>query len=66
MYTKTFFYHDVDVDVMRIQIREYKDGVMIDLGGESFNVEYHNANVQIWRDKYGNVVAIDITYDENK
>ena len=48
-----------------MKIRQYKDGVMIDLGGEPFNVEYHNANVQVWRDKHGNIVAIDITY-ENK
>lgn len=44
-------------------IKEFKDGVFINLGGSPYEVEYHDANVQIWRDKDGKIVAIDIAYD---
>ena len=48
---------------MEVKVKRYKDGVMIDLGGSPYNVEYHDANVQIWSDKDGKIVAIDIVYD---
>ncbi|EZQ11375.1 MULTISPECIES: hypothetical protein [Acidianus] len=48
----------------QVEIREFDDGVYISFGGEPFNAESHDANVQIWRDKDGRIVAIDIFYDE--
>lgn len=48
-------------------IKEYNDGILIDFGGSPYYVEYHDANVQVWRDKDGRIVSIDIVYeDDNK
>lgn len=46
-------------------IREYNDGILIEFGGSPYDVEYHDANVQIWRDKDGRIVAIDIVYEDD-
>ncbi len=46
------------------KIEEYEDGIIIDFGGSPYDVEYHDAMVQIWRDKRGNIVAIDISFSE--
>jgi len=44
-------------------IKVYTDGVMIDLNGSPYNVEHHKADVQIWRNSEGKIVAIDIVYE---
>ena len=43
-------------------IKLYNDGITINLGGSIYNVEHHDADIQIWRDKNGRIVSIDITY----
>jgi hypothetical protein len=45
-------------------IKEYNDGILIDFGGFPYYVEYHDANVQVWRDKDGRIVSIDIVYED--
>lgn len=49
----------------KITIEEYNDGIFIKLFGRPYNVEYHDANVQIWRDENGKVVAISIVYEDD-
>ena len=46
-------------------IKQYNDGISIELDGSPYDVEYHNANVQIWRDRDGKIVAIDIVYEND-
>lgn len=46
-------------------IKEYNDGISIDFGGSPYYVEYHDANVQIWRDKDGRIVSIDVVYEDD-
>ncbi len=48
----------------KCEIEEYEDGVFIDFGGKPYDVEYHDAGVQIWRDRAGRIVAIDIVYED--
>jgi len=48
-----------------IMIREYEDGILIEFEGSPYDVEYHDANVQIWRDKNGKIVAIDIVFEND-
>jgi len=43
---------------------EYGDGVMVIFSGKEYYTEYHDANVQIWRDENGRIVAIDIVYED--
>jgi hypothetical protein len=49
-----------------VRVKEYEDGVFIDFGGKPYDVEYHDANVQVWRDREGKIVAIDIVYEDEE
>ncbi|MEM0174069.1 MAG: hypothetical protein QXV69_08795 [Sulfolobaceae archaeon] len=46
------------------KIEEYEDGILIDFGGSPYIVEYYDAMVQIWRDRKGNIVALDIIFSK--
>lgn len=48
-----------------VEFHEFDDGVFIDTGSEPHDVEYREAEVQIWRDRDGKIVAIDFTYKED-
>ncbi|AZI75883.1 hypothetical protein SBFV3_gp48 [Sulfolobales Beppu filamentous virus 3] len=49
-----------------VEINEDEYGVFISLSGIPSDVEYHDGMVQIWRDKDGKIVAISITYVDDK
>ncbi|MCY0882738.1 MAG: hypothetical protein OWQ50_02795 [Acidianus infernus] len=46
-------------------VKQYNDGIFIDFGGSPYYVEHHVASVQIWRDKDGRIVSIDIVYEDD-
>ena len=51
----------------RVEVREFDDGIFIRLSsGTPQEVEYHEADVQVWRDKNGRIVAIDIVYTDDE
>lgn len=55
---------NMSFNCQQVEIREFEDGIYIDLGGVPTYAESHEANVQIWRDKENKIVAIDIFYED--
>ncbi|BBG23695.1 hypothetical protein IC006_0985 [Sulfuracidifex tepidarius] len=46
-------------------IKQYDDGISVDFGGSPYYVEYHEGNVQVWRDEEGRIVSIDVVYEDD-
>ncbi len=45
-----------------MEIYEFDDGVFVETYNEPYDVEYKEGEIQIWRNKDGKIVAIDVTY----
>ncbi len=48
----------------KVEVEEYDDGVYVGTGVWPFYAEFREAEVQIFRDKDGKIVAIDLVYKD--
>jgi uncharacterized protein YuzE len=49
---------------MKADVKQYDDGILIEFEGEPYDVVSREANVEIYYDRKGRIIAIDIVYKD--